>query len=253
MNKTKIFIGLVLALSVLIGQVGSVLAAPAPPESDLLTGTVKSITLETDPNTGITTVIVQVTSTDQTTQTLRISQEIAIRVGLVALDGDGNLVINKSALGKLIEIDPATVLPDQQEDRHPVGDALATFFSDVPGLDYEAIMDEHDKGVGFGVIAQALWLTKEVKGDAEIFNALLQAKQDNNYTNLPFKFVDENGTPIIPKNWGQLRKAIMDGKQVDKPENAANQNNGNNKNKDKDKKDKDKGNSENGKGNGKGK
>lgn len=232
MNKTKIFIGLVLALSILVGQVGSVLAAPAPPESDLLTGTVKSITLETDPNTGITTVIVEIKGADQTKQTFRISQETAITVGLVALDGDGNPVINKSALGKRIEIDPATVLPDQQEDRHPVGDALATFFSDVPGLDYEAIMDEYDKGVGFGVIAQALWLTKEVKGDVEIFNALLLAKQDNNYADLPFDFVDENGTPISPKNWGQLRKAILNGNIVNKPSTtAADQDNQNKKNK----------------------
>ncbi len=242
MNKTKIFISLVLALSVLIGQVGSVLAAPALQESD--PGTVKSITLETDPNTGITTVIVEIKGADQTRQTFRISQETAITVGLVALDGDGNLVINKSALGKRIEIDPAMVLPDQQEDRHPVGDALATFFSDVPGMNYETIMAAHDKGVGFGVIAQALWLTKELEGNSEIFEKLLTAKETDDYSEFTFD-------GVAPKNWGQLRKAIMDGKKVDKPENAANQNN---KNKDKNKnKGKDKGNSENGKGNGKGK
>lgn len=246
MNKAKIFIGLVLALSVLVGQVGSVLAAPAPQESDLLTGTVKSITLETDPNTGITTVIVEIKGADQTKQTFRISQETAITVGLVALDGDGNLVINKSALGKPIEIDPAMVLPDQQEDRHPVGDALATFFSDVPGMNYETIMAAHEEGISFGLIAQALWLTKELEGNSEVFTKLLIARETDDYSEFTFD-------GVAPKNWGQLRKAIMDGKKVDKPENAANQNNGNNKNKDKDKKDKDKGNSENGKGNGKGK
>lgn len=247
MNKTKIFIGLVLALSVLVGQVGSVLAAPAPQESD--TGTVKSITLETDPNTGITTVTVEIKGADQTKQTFRISQETAITVGLVALDGDGNLVINKSALGKQIEIDPATVLPDQQEDRHPVGDALATFFFDSLGVEndklYETIMDAHNEGTGFGVIAQALWLTKELEGNSEVFTKLLIARETDDYSEFTFD-------GVAPKNWGQLRKAIMDGKKIDKPDNAAA--NQNNKNKDKNKnKGKDKGNSENGKGNGKGK
>src|SRR5512133_2668574 len=103
MNKTKILISLVLALSILLGQVGSVLAAPASQESDVLTGTVKSISLETNADTGITIVVVEMKCADQTKQTFRLSQETAITTGLVALDGDGNLVINKSSLGKPVE------------------------------------------------------------------------------------------------------------------------------------------------------
>jgi hypothetical protein len=262
MNKTKIFLSLVLALSVLILQVGGVLAAPALQESDLLAGIVKSITLETDPNTGITTAIIVVKSADQPLQTLRISQETAIAVGLVALDGDGNPVINKRALGKPVEIDPAKIIPDQPTDRYPVGNALETFFKDIDGVNYDVIMKAHEDGTGFGVIAQVLWLTQQIPGgDVADFQALLFAKQNNDYTSLPFDLVDENGTTITPKNWGQLRKAILDGNQVDKSNNTvSNQNNGNdqnhenNKNKDKDKKDKDKDNSGNNeKGNGKGK
>jgi len=241
-NKTKIFISLVLALSVLTGQVGSVFAAPASQEADLLMGIVKSITLAADPTTGITTAILEVTNTDQTTQILRISQETAIAIGLVALDGDGNLVINKLALGKPVEINPATIIPDQQVDRNPVGDALATFFSDVPGMDYKIIMGVHDKGVSFGVIAQALWLTKQLEGNSEIFEKLLNAKETDKYSDFTID-------GVTPKNWSQLRKAILDGKKVDKPGTVSNpnngndQNNGNNKNKDKDK---DKGNGDKG-------
>jgi hypothetical protein len=243
MSKTKFFISLVLALSVLAGQVGYALAAPASQESDVFTGTVKSITLETDSNTGITTVIVEMKGADQTKQTFRLSQKTAITVGLVALDGDGNLIINKLALGKPFEIDLAKVIPDEQVNRNPVGDALATFFSDVPGMDYETIMAAHDKGAGFSVIAQTLWLNKQLEGNSKVFDKLLTAWETGDYSD----FTVDGATP---KSWAQLRKAILDGKKVDKPDNAAaNQNTGNNKDK---KKDKNKGNSGNNEDKGKG-
>ena len=247
MSKAKFFTSLVLAVSLLVGQVGVVFAAPAFQKSAPITGTVQSITLETDPNTGITTVIVEVTGNDQAARTVRISQATARRIGLVAPDGDGNLVINESALGKPVEIDPAAVIPDQQPDRHPIGNALATFFSDI--VDYDTIMAAHNEGVGFGVIAEALWLTKQLDGDSEVFQALLNARETGDYS----AFTIDG---VTPKNWGQLRKAVLDGKKIDKPGNTvSNQNNGNDQNKDKDKnkdkgKDKDKGNNGNNGNNG---
>ena len=80
---------------------------------------------------------------------------------------------------KSVEIDPTTVIPDQQENQHPVGNALATFFSDIEGIDYDTIMAAHENGVGFGVIAQALWLTSELGGDAQVLqgSALCKTKQ----------------------------------------------------------------------------
>jgi hypothetical protein len=243
MNKTNFLISLVLAFTFLIGQTGSVLAAPASQESDLLAGILTSISLETDPNTGITIVIIQIQSPDQTTQTLRISQKTAIASGLVALDGDGNLAINKLALGKLVEIEPAEVISAEQTDRHPVADALATFFSDVPGMDYDTIMAERDKGIGFSVIAQALWLTKQLQGNSETFEKLLHARETNDYSD--FKFGGET-----PENWGQLRKAILDGKKVDKAGNAESNQSNNKQNKNKNKNNnKDNGNSSNENGN----
>jgi hypothetical protein len=238
MNKPNFIISLVLALGIMLGQVGSAFAAPALQESDLLTGTVKSITLESDPNTGITIVSVELKCTDQTKQTLRISQATAVAIGLVTLDGDGNPVINKSALGRPVEIDPGTIIPAQQDERNPVGNALATFFSDVPGMDYDTIMAAHNKGVSFGMIGQALWLTKQLKGDSEVFAKLLTARATGDYSAFNFE-----GT--TPQNWGQLRKAILDGKKVDKPGNTvSNQNSGNNGNGN--------GNGNNGNGNGNG-
>jgi hypothetical protein len=157
-------------------------------------------------------------------------------------------VINELALGKTIEIDPAKVIPEQERQQHPVGSALATFFSDIEGVDYNTIMAAHEDGVGFGIIAQALWLTSELAGDSELFQSLIDAKVNNDYS--AFSDFTDDGT--TPKNWGQLRRALLDKKSLglvmSKHENQGNQGVGNgntqaNKNKDK---------SNNGHGNGNG-
>ena len=249
MKITKFLIRLLFVLAVLVAQVSVVFAAPEP-----ITGTVQSITLETNANTAVTTVLVTLLE-NEVSQTVRLTIESAITLGLVILGGDGNPVINESILGKSIEIEPTTVINDEQN-QHPVGDALATFFSDITGLDYASIMAAHDEGTGFGVIAQALWLTRKLEGNAEVFLAILDAKKTKDFS----AFVLDDGT--TPANWGQFKKAVMDGKKgkpgvaladVENNGNSnsnANGNNGNSNNngnsKDKNKKDKE----NNGRGNG---
>jgi hypothetical protein len=254
MSRMKLLLGIVLTIFISMAQVGGVLAAPAAQEATPISGTVQSITLESDPTTGVVTVIVNVMDLDQVSQTVRVSQETAIELGLVLLDGDGNPVINELALGETVDIDPTTVIPDQQEPQHPVGGALATFFSDIKGLRYDTIMSAHGDGVGFGVIAQALWVTSELGGDSQLFQALLYAKQHNDYR--AFSDFTEDGT--TPKSWGQLRKALLSKKNLgivmsthDNNGNHTDEN-GNNKNKDnnKDKNNHGNGNSNNGNGNG---
>jgi hypothetical protein len=70
-------------------------------------------------------------------------------------------------------------------------------------VDYETVMDYHDDGVGFGVIAQALWITNALDGDSETFAAILEAKQNNDYSAIT---LPDGSTP---QNWGQFRKAVM--------------------------------------------
>jgi hypothetical protein len=137
-------------------------------------------------------------------QSIRVSLETAIAQGLVVLNGDGKAGINDSALGKPFEIEPSKLIPSHDENEHPIANALATFFSDVDGIDYEAIMTAHEQGLGFGVIAQALWLTTKLEGDAEIFEELIHAKQTGDFS----AFILEDGTS--PANWGQLKKAILE-------------------------------------------
>jgi hypothetical protein len=116
------------------------------------------------------------------------------------LDEDGNPVINEDALGLDIEIDPSDVIPGVDEIQHPVGSALATFFSNIPGLDYDTIMNVHEAGNGFGVIAQALWLTRKLGGDADAFMTIIEAKKSGDFSSITLS----DGT--TPLNWGQFKK-----------------------------------------------
>jgi hypothetical protein len=206
-RKMKIFVSLLLAVSILIVQTGGVFSVSALQTSPALEGTTQSITLETYSTTGMTMVFVTVADGDQFFQTVRITEKTAKDLGLVMLDGDGNLIINDSALGQQIEISPDMVLPDKDEERHPVANALATYFSDIEDLDYDTIMLTHSDGIGFGVIARALWLTSKLEGNAEVFQALLLAKETGDYT----AFTLNDGT--TPKNWAELQKALFDGKK----------------------------------------
>jgi len=60
MLKTRFLISLVLTITILVAQVGAVFAAPAKQGAALITCTVQSITVETDINSGIATVLVTI-------------------------------------------------------------------------------------------------------------------------------------------------------------------------------------------------
>src|SRR5687768_4989514 len=129
MKNTKFLVSFILVFAVLVAQVSAVFAAPA-----VISGTVQSITIETNTNTAVTTVLITVMDNGES-QTVRITLESAITLGIIILGGDGSPVINELILGQTVEIDPTTIITDEQMDQHPVGSALATFFSDIIDLD----------------------------------------------------------------------------------------------------------------------
>jgi len=203
MLKEKFIASLILALTLMALPINAVLASPSL-QDGFIAGTVTELACETDINTGVTMFLVSVEDSSGTTQTVRLGQLTAEELGLVTVDENGNPDCSEEALaesiGMDVEIDPATVI--LEESQHPVGSALATFFSDI--INYDEIMAAHENGVGFGVIAQALWLTQKLQGNANIFTAILEAKESKDFS----VFILDDGT--TPKNWGQLRKAIMD-------------------------------------------
>lgn len=207
MSRTKIMFGTLLATILLATQIIAVGAAPMTQDTTPVTGVIESIALETDTETDTTTVVVTLTDEFGGIQTIRLSLQDATTLGLVMDDGTGP-VENGSKIGTPVEIDPAAVIPEAPDEttdeaQHPVGTALSDFFFDLLGVDYETVMDSHDDGIGFGVIAQALWMTNILEGDSETFAAILEAKQNKDYSAITLP--DGN----TPQNWGQFRKAVM--------------------------------------------
>lgn len=181
---------------------------PTPP----LTGTVQSIVVETDTTTGVTTVVVSIVDDLNNPWSIRISPETALALNLVTMDPTGNyvaVVVDPTA-PPTVTFDPSEILEETtavDETPHPVATALADFFSNLLGVDYDTIMTKHEDGVGFGVIAQALWMTKTLEGDTEMFQAILDAKTSGDYSAV---ILPDGSTPT---NWGQFRKAVFSDKE----------------------------------------
>ena len=213
MMRTKTLFSLLLTAIFLAAQVASVGAAPATQDTNI-TGTVVDIVLDTDSNTGITTVLVTLNDGSDTTQTVRLSLEDATTLGLLIDD----VPVNPDDIEDPIIIEPDMVIPDEPDEtvdeaQHPVGSALSDFFTDLLGVDYDLIMEYHADGVGFGVIAQALWMTNALNNEEseieltseDLFKAILDAKQNKDFGELGITLPDGS----TPTNWGQFRKAVM--------------------------------------------
>lgn len=214
MSSTKFVASVFLVLAVLFAQVGSVAAAPQAQDTTPLTGTIQSITTETD-TTGVTTVLVSVLDDQGATQTVRLSVDTAVTLGLITLDPTTQEpVVDETQVGQPVEIDPTTVIPDEpapaEESFHPIAWLLGEFFHEDPAV----IEGYHEDGFGFGVIAQSMWMSQNVGGDASLTEQILEAKQSGDYGNILLA----DGTPLtledgtVPTNWGQFKKALLDKK-----------------------------------------
>lgn len=216
MSKTKYIAGFLLILVVLFAQVGNVAAAPSAQDTTPITGTVQSISTETDAN-AVTTVLIILLDDQGATQTVRLTMETAVTLGLVTLDPVTNVpVVDEAQVGQTVEIDPTTVIPEETSDEtiHPVAWLLAEFFGEDPSI----INGYHQDGFGFGVIAQALWIsrnltgTENTPGDASLAEEILQAKQDKSFEAFFEEHPEYLGDGAVPTNWGQFKKSLLDKK-----------------------------------------
>lgn len=222
MLKTRFLTTFLIVLAVLFAQVGSVLAAPESQDATLITGTVESITVESGED-GVPTVVVTVLDDMGGSQTVRLSVETAAGLGLLQTDPDtgeplldpdtGLPMANEEQVGQTVEIDPTTVIPEEVPDEepfNPVAGLLASFF-DVTNAEINQL---HEDGYGFGLIAQALWISQNVNGDPSLAGFILEAKSSGDYSNILLS----DGTPLTlpdgttPQNWGQFKKALSDKK-----------------------------------------
>lgn len=208
MQKSKLLTGVLLVLAVLFAQVGTVFAAPAAQDTTWFTGTVASVGTETDAS-GVTTVLVTLVDSAGQTHDFRLIPEYAATLGLVTLSTDANgaqvvtpIVLTTTPLS--VTIDPAMVIQNvnAEEDVHPIAAILASFFE----VDAGEVNDLHEEGFGFGLIAQAMWMAKNYEQETVTAGVILRAKRDQDYSAITLS----DGSH--PKNWGQLRKALLDKK-----------------------------------------
>lgn len=226
--KSKITVGISLALALMLAQVGVALAAPVTLEGDV-TGNVTAVQVDdtTDPDS----VLVTVDDGLGGIQTVRILATDAATLGLVTIDEFGVATAVDPLPTEPITVPGAQVIPDAgeggEEVTHPVALALAAFFGIAP----EEIMMVHEQGVcegttgddtgtegalateegecdshsiGFGLIAQALWMTNDLEGEFAWQDVLL-AKQEKDFTPL--------GAPEDVTNWGQFKKYVKESQE----------------------------------------
>lgn len=193
MKKTKYMFVLFIAIAVLTTQVGSVLAAPAF-QDVVIDGTVTALECVTEDGA---TILVTFDDADGVSQTVEVDLETAKTLGLVTI-GEGDVPdCSEEAFQAILDA------LSEDKPQHPVGAALSIFFKDVS--DYDTIMGAHEDGAGFGVIAQALWLTMKLEGDSDTFLDILLAKETKDFS----AFFEEGAT--APTNWGQFKKEILNG------------------------------------------
>src|ERR1041385_8567087 len=182
MTSTKLFASIFLILTVLFAQVGVVAAAPQTQDTTPITGMIQTITTEKDAS-GATIVVLELKDAQGTTQTVRLSLDTAAGLNLI---DKATLQVNQAQVGQSVTIDPTTVLPAEettQESIHPIAAILASFFHADPSV----VNGYHEDGFGFGVIAQALWMSGNLNGgnaDTELAGEILQAKQSGDYSEI---------------------------------------------------------------------
>lgn len=211
--KTNFLAGILLITAILFTQTRAVLAAPLAQDTTSINGTIVSITTETD-ELGTTTVLVTLMDDMEVEQTFLLSVDDAINLGLVTLDPvTMEPVVDETQIGMPVKIDPTIVIPSTQEpveeSNHIISTILGAFFE----VDAGTIDTYHEDGYGFGVIAQALWMSQNYSGDASLTEGILQAKTDKDFET----FFEEHPEYLaegeaVPTNWGQFKKLISEKK-----------------------------------------
>lgn len=202
MSRAKAFISILMVLILIALSGASVWAAPGGQQEEPTTiiGVVEEIDFDEETNTVLVTLVDELGETHK----LSMSLEKAIELELVDENGDPIVNIGEDA----VEIPLGDDVQVIEEAEHPVASALASafveLFADAAGLDYETIMEYHEKGNGFGLIAQACWMSVALEGNPSLFGDILDAKKKHDFSTIELPEGVET-----PKNWGQFRKVVL--------------------------------------------
>ncbi len=215
MFKTKSLAAILLVTAVLFAQVGTVFAAPPAQDTTPAPVTVTGLSTTTD-STGATIVVVTALDSNGVTQTYNISVDTAKLLGLATVDSTTGAVtlldLTTTTEPVVVTIDPTTVLPGEEQPTEPVN-PISAFIAAFFKVDPATVQEYHDDGYGFGVIAQAFWMSKGITEDdttdpTVLAKCILDAKKNGTYGEC-FSFGDDP----VPTNWGQFKKAILDNKE----------------------------------------
>jgi len=210
MSSTKLLASVLLVLAVMFAQVGNVAAAPQTQDGTTtpITGTIQTITVDPVTNLVLVTVLLE----DQvTTQTVSLDPLNPAYSEL--FNPDTQQLIAQVGESVTWQVNLADVVPSEEpteESFHPIVWLLAQFFGEDPSV----VEGYHEDGFGFGVIAQSLWVSQNVGGDASLAGQILEAKQSGDYSNIMLS----DGTTLtlpdgtVPTNWGQFKKALLEKK-----------------------------------------
>jgi hypothetical protein len=94
---------------------------------------------------------------------------------------------------------------EEEDDDDPtvVAQVLAKFFAKRNlGLSYDEIMNYYESGMGFGVIANACWMSSLLGGDVTV-GEILAAKKSHDFGKI------ELPDGETANNWGQFKKAVL--------------------------------------------
>ncbi len=174
-------------------------------QTGTIAGTINSVSTASD-SSGNTIIVVMLTDNLGKSQTVNLSVDTAVTLGLVTKNPDGSITVN-DVVGQSVAIDASTVLTDpcksSEGAQQPVGKALSDYFCRSLGLDYDTVQAYHADGFGYGEIAQACFMSQALGGDAALCGSILDAKKSGDFSSL----VLPNGD--TPKNWGQLKKDVL--------------------------------------------
>ena len=101
---------------------------------------------------------------------------------------------------------------EEEDDDDPtvVARVLAKFFAKMNlGLSYDEIMNYYESGMGFGVIANAYWMSSLLGGDVTV-GEILAARKSHDFSGI--KLPDGE----TANNWGQFKKAVLGSEKAKK-------------------------------------
>lgn len=189
--ETAISLGLVIPNATMItGPV--TLIDPADLVTVLVDGTITGLVFVTDPVTLVTSLTVSWTDLALVPQETILDMELALELGLIVTD--------ETKLTTAVVIDPTLILESSTYEKDVT--MLGSFFGTALGLSLDQLA-AYQEEFGSGVLAQALWMTADLGGDAALLDQILAAKSSGDFSTL---VLPDGSTPT---NWGQLRKVAL--------------------------------------------